>query len=114
MTDATEPGWVDVQACTLPEPDRPARLAEFDALFTSLTGVRRAQPAWLRLRFPAGAEERVRDLVARESRCCTFFDFDVRRRGGDVVLDVRVPRGRIGVLDALGARAEAARGSGGR
>jgi hypothetical protein len=43
--EATDATWV--QACTLPTVDQPARLAAFDALFTSaLREVRREEPGW--------------------------------------------------------------------
>lgn len=49
--------WVSVDACTLPTADRPARLAEFEALFSSsLSVLRREESGWLRLWFGGGAE----------------------------------------------------------
>jgi hypothetical protein len=105
-----ELAWVAADACTLPTADRPTRLAEFDGLFASLQEVRREEPGWLRLRLDdgEGVEDQARDLVARESGCCSFFDFTVQRGDGDVVVDVRVPDSRIAVLDGLTAQAEAA------
>ena len=96
--------------CTLPTADRPTRLAEFDGLFALLRGLRREERGWLRLRLDDadGVEARARDLTARESACCSFFDFDVHRETGEVVVDVRVPESRVAVLDGLTARAEAA------
>lgn len=112
-------GWVPADACSLPTAERPMRLAEFDALFAAaLEGLERAEPGWLRLRLAAGedTEARVRDLVARESECCSFFDFALRRGDGQtgdtelgLVLDVRVPPSRIEVLDGLAQQARAAR-----
>ena len=49
--------------------------------------------------------ERAAELTAREAGCCAFFDFTVRREGGDVVVDVRVPPSRAAVLDGLAALA---------
>jgi hypothetical protein len=96
--------------CTLPTADRPARLAEFDGLFALLRGLCREERGWLRLRLDdaEGVEARALDLTARESSCCSFFDFDMHREVGEVVVDVRVPESRVAVLDALTARAEAA------
>jgi thioredoxin len=106
----SELAWVPADACTLPTADRPTRLAEFDSLFTSLHEVRREEPGWLRLRLDAGegVEDRARDLTARESACCSFFDFSVHHGDGEVVVDVRVPDNRVVVLDGLTAQAEAA------
>lgn len=100
-------------ACTLPTIDRPLRLAEFDALFS--TAVRRVQPmsathARLRLAGPAGLADTVRDLAARETECCSFFDFTVTpetaNAGEMVILDVRVPARYAEVLSALSRRAD--------
>ena len=47
------------------------------------------------------------DLTARESQCCTFWLFTLTMAGGRVMLDVRVPPGKVAVLDALVVRAQA-------
>jgi thioredoxin len=104
--------WAPVDACTLPTAEQPLREAEFDALFaTALRGVQRPAPTWLRLTLAAadGVEARTPDLTARESSCCSFFDFQLTPAGDGLVLDVRVPQARAGVLDGLARRAEAAR-----
>jgi hypothetical protein len=118
---ADEPGpvplaWARVDACTLPTAERPVREAEFDALFAAaLHSVERPAANWLRLNLDAGAgvETRARDLTARESSCCSFFDFRLTTTDGAPTLDVRVPEARIEVLDGLARRAEAARAGGG-
>lgn len=109
-------GWVPVDACTLPTADQPMRLARFDELFrSSLTGLRRAEPGWLRLRLrgddPDEVAGRARDLTVKEAECCSFFDFTVDRDGEDVVVDVRVPDDKVLVLDGLAAQAQAAQGT---
>ncbi|SDP90390.1 thioredoxin family protein [Lentzea jiangxiensis] len=111
-TSAPAVGWVDAEACILPTTDQPIRLAEFDALFaSSLRGLRREEPGWLRLHLAGGAdvEAGARDLTAREAECCSFFDFTVSREGDEVIVDVRVPSDKEFVLDGLAAQAEAAR-----
>jgi len=110
-TDADR--WVR-QACTLPAAERPLRVAEFDDLFAAaLRDVRRLDPERLRLtlRGVPGLEATARDLAARESECCSFFTFTIRRHGENVVMDVQVPSSQVGVLDGLAARAAAARPS---
>lgn len=101
--------WVPAEACTLPTEDQPLRLAEFDELFTSsLRSVERGGNTWLRLRLEGAAEERARNLTARETDCCDFFHFDVRHGGDEVLIDVRVPSGRASVLDGLERQARTA------
>jgi hypothetical protein len=97
-------------ACTLPTAERPLRLAEFEGLFADhLT-----QLAWdggrLRLSLSGGAglRDAVADLTARESACCSFFDFSLSGLADAVVLEVGVPPERREILDALAALAEAA------
>jgi hypothetical protein len=101
-------------ACTLPTVDRPVRLAEFDELFaTAVRDVEILAPTHARMRLagPTGLEERVRDLAARETGCCSFFDFTVTpARAADdvaVVLDVEVPVAYADVLASLAQRASA-------
>lgn len=96
-------------ACTLlPTAERPRRIAEFDDLFrTAATGVtwigpRRAR--WSLIPEP-DVPARAADLIARESQCCTFFDFTLRVAPGSLTLDVAVPGERIAVLDGLVDRA---------
>ena len=106
--------WVP-EACALPTADQPLRVAEFDALFaTAVRPAERVGPTGLRIHLPAGeeTESTVRELVARETMCCSFFSFDVRHVPGETELDVRVPESQAAVLDAMGRRAEAARSGG--
>jgi hypothetical protein len=106
-----DPAWVP-DACTLPTVERPLRLAEFDDLFA--TAVRRVEPvtpthARLHLRGAKGLAAAVRDLTARETECCSFFDFtvtpDTAGEGETVTLDVEVPPPYTDVLHALARRA---------
>jgi hypothetical protein len=100
-----------VDACTLPMADRPLRVEEFGALFTAaLRRVERIDARQLRLTLTGagGLEERIRDLTARESQCCSFFTFTVTPTGDDVVLDVQVPATQTAVLDGLATLAAGA------
>jgi thioredoxin len=104
--------WVPVDACTLPTAAQPLRVAEFEALFASaLRGIERRRPGWLRLHLDGNTEVKssARELTARESSCCSFFDFQLTATDNGLVLDVRVPDERIEVLDGLARQAEAAR-----
>ncbi|MGC5289243.1 hypothetical protein [Micromonospora sp. DT231] len=104
----TDDAWVP-EACTLPTAERPLRLAEFDQFCTAaVQGLNRLSAQHLRLRLDGGTrtEEMARDLMARESSCCSFFTFGLSRPDPDSLwLDVRVPAAHVGVLDALAERA---------
>jgi len=99
-------------ACTLPTAERPTRLAEFDTLFaTAVRDVERVTPTHARLRLtgPAGLEETVRDLTAREAQCCSFFTFTLTPHGDALTLDIQVPKPYAEVLASLTDRAASAR-----
>ncbi len=105
------------QACALAPAERPTRLAEFDALFAGVVAGERVSDRRLRLVLAAdGADDlgdHVRDLVAREADCCSFFTFAVAEGpAGRVVLDIQVQDGYGGVLDAWASRALGQRNSG--
>jgi hypothetical protein len=106
--------FVIPDACTLPTAERPLRLAEFDALFaTAVRQVEVVGPTHARMRFtgPAGLAEKVRDLAARETECCSFFAFTVipepAGEGDALTLDVTVPPQYADVLASLAERAGA-------
>ncbi|MFG2333193.1 hypothetical protein ACGFMM_26710 [Streptomyces sp. NPDC048604] len=103
--------WVP-DSCTLPTSEQPLRVAEFDALFAErLTDLSRPDRLRLRLVLAGGddVEEAVRDLVARESGCCSFFTFAVSPGPERIQLDVSVDGAHEAVLDALQERAAAGR-----
>ncbi|MGW8765087.1 hypothetical protein ACWGN5_21545 [Streptomyces sp. NPDC055815] len=106
----SDPEWVP-RSCTLPTEERPLRVAEWDALWAErLTSLSRPEPLHLRLDLAGGdgVEDRVRDLVERESGCCAFFAFTTTP-GADVIrLDISVDPAHKAVLDALVARTGAA------
>jgi hypothetical protein len=91
-------------ACTLPTAAQPLRLAEFQALFASaLRRQERLSDVVLQLTLSSGdgLEGAVRDLTARESGCCSFFDFTITPTATGVVLDIGVPAAHASVLDVL-------------
>lgn len=107
--------WVPADACTLTTAEQPLRMEEFEALFaTALRGLERREPGWLHLRLTADpqVEASARELIERESECCSFFDFRLTHADGDLRLDVRVPEGRVDVVDGIARQAEAARAAG--
>lgn len=101
--------WVP-DSCSLPTAEQPLRVAEFAALFRdSVLGYTRTGATKLVLVVAADAEKTARELAARETECCTFFDFRFTASGSDVVMSVSVPESRTGVLDALTEAVSAAR-----
>ena len=86
----------------LPTVERPLRVAEFDELFrTSARGIQRISTTHGRVIFDPAAEERARDLAARESACCSFFGFAFTDTRDGLVLDITVPDSHADVLEAL-------------
>lgn len=104
--DSGAEAWVP-QSCALPTVAQPIRVAEFDTLFTTaLRSQQRLSPSVLRWELDPAAEQAARALAARESACCTFFDFTFSQAADGVFwVQVQVPPGQVGVLDALAARA---------
>jgi len=92
-------------SCTLPTAAHPVRQGEFEALFATALTAEPIAELHRRFSFAGGAAlaATVRDLAARESACCSFFDFVVSTdpAAGRVVLDVRVPAAQASVLDGL-------------
>jgi hypothetical protein len=88
-------------ACTLSPDGMTARLALIDALAAdglldrtpTETGMR------VRLRDTSDIEQRTRELVAAESKCCAFLDFDLGRDDGDLMLDISGPEDARPVID---------------
>ncbi|MCY0937559.1 hypothetical protein [Streptomyces sp. H34-S4] len=102
--------WVP-QSCTLPTKEQPLRVAEWDVMFSGrLASQSRPEPLRLRLDLVGGVgvEERVRDLVERESGCCSFFTFTTTPGAEMIGLDIAVDPTHEAVLDALADRTAAA------
>jgi hypothetical protein len=107
---STESTWVP-DACTLPTAEQPLRLAEWDALFAAdTTGIQQAAADAVRLtlRPDAAVAARAADLAARETGCCSFFEFTLTATGGHLTMQIRTPAAQNDVLDALAARARRA------
>jgi hypothetical protein len=99
--------WVP-EACTLPTAEQPLRVAEFDELLaTAVRPAERVDPTGLRFHLPGdeATAATARDLIARETTCCSFFVFELRASAAGTDLLVRVPPSQIAVLDAIQQRA---------
>jgi hypothetical protein len=96
-------------ACTLTSDGMAARLALIDALTADGLIDRTPTAAGLRVRLRDSPqiEERTRELIAAESLCCPFLDFNLDRDGGDLVLDVTGPQDARAVIDLFFAPAAA-------
>ncbi|MGI8721232.1 MAG: hypothetical protein ACR2JG_03295 [Geodermatophilaceae bacterium] len=105
------------ETCTLPTAAQPLRQAEFAAMCsTALRRPERLSRLHLRLTLAGGdgRADAVRDLAARETECCSFFDFTITPAADCVVLDIEVPESYVEVLDGLSALATDAAPSGSR
>ena len=80
-------------ACTLTPDGMTARLALIDALAADGLLDRTPTDAGLRVRLrdTPDIERRIRELLAAESACCAFLDFDLRHDDGDLVLEIAGP-----------------------
>ena len=94
-------------ACTLTPGDMTERLALIDALSADglLDRVDTERGIRVRLRDTPDVERRTRELVAAESACCPFLDFDLRRENGALVLDITGPSDARPVIDMFFTRA---------
>ena len=88
-------------ACTLTANGMTARLALIDALAADGLLDRTRTDAGLRVRLldRPDIEQRTRELVAAESRCCAFLEFDLGRESGELVLDISGPEDARPVID---------------
>ena len=112
--------WITGDFCTLPVAAQPFRVMEFDELFRSqIRPPRRIDARRVEFTFSNANDlyAQMSDLVARETACCSFFEFtineDALANQDHLVLQVGVPASRDEVLEALTERAHAAMGSGG-
>jgi hypothetical protein len=88
-------------ACTLAPDDMTARFALIDALTTDALLDRTATATGLRVRLrdTPEIEQRTRELIAAESKCCAFLHFTLVREDGELVLDVAGPDDARPVID---------------
>jgi hypothetical protein len=88
-------------ACNLTPDGMTARLALIDALAADGLLARTRTDAGLRVRLrdTPDIRQRTRELIAAESRCCAFLDFDLSRADGDLVLEISGPEDAQPVID---------------
>jgi len=79
-------------ACSLTAAEMPQRLAELSAIGRDgLLAVN--EDGVMRFRGDEGTRERLEAIVAAESRCCAFLEFDLREDYPELVLAVHAPEG---------------------
>ena len=89
-------------ACSLDLQERPARLAAIAALGRdALLGV--DADGTLRFRNDAVIRARLDTIVAAESVCCAFLDFDLSESGAELRLAITAPEGAETAARELGA-----------
>ena len=88
-------------ACTLTPEGITARRALIDALAADGLLDQTATDSGLRLRLrdTPDIEQRTRALIAAESSCCAFLDFDLGREDGDLALAISGPQAARPVID---------------
>jgi hypothetical protein len=88
-------------ACTLTPDGMTARLGLIDALAADAVLSRTPTEAGLRVRLrdTPEIEARTRELLAAESKCCAFLEFDLGRDDGDLVLDISGPEDARAVIE---------------
>jgi hypothetical protein len=55
----------------------------------------------LRFRADEAVRDRLEQVIAAESRCCAFLDFDLRDEAGALVLTVSAPEGAESIASGL-------------
>jgi len=101
----TEIQWAS-SSCTLPTVERPLREREFGALFqTALLSVRTETPERAELTLALESEQTARALAAKETSCCSFFEFNFTKTADALLMTVVVPPPHTKVLAALVASA---------
>ena len=88
-------------ACTLDRVEARDRAQLIDALAADALLARLPIDGGHRLFFRDGeeVERRLRELVAAESRCCSFLTLSIARRPGELQLDVTGPADARPVID---------------
>jgi len=88
-------------ACSL-QPEAQTKRADLGRSITErwLTGWQ-ATGRGAEMTFATGAEAELRELIAAESQCCAFLEFDLRSAGPELELDVTGPEGAQPIILAL-------------
>lgn len=98
-------------SCSLSTGDLEHRLADIAAIGReSLVGrTTEGRRHLLRFRSDADTRNRLEEVVAAEAACCSFLDFALQERGGELILSLAAPGDGQAVADALAAAFSEAR-----
>ena len=90
-------------ACTLTPDGFTARMGLIDALAADglIDRADTERGLRVRLRDTPEIEQRTRELVAAESSCCAFLDFQLNREDGAIVLEIPAPEDARPVIDVF-------------
>lgn len=88
-------------ACTLSAGDFKARAADIRRLARRSLLSSRREPLRLELIYAADSFAEVEDLVAKETACCAFLGFDLRRDATGVSLTITAPPAAAAAADEL-------------
>lgn len=88
-------------ACTLGAGDFEERIASMRDLSARSLVRSRREPLMLSLTYGREALGEVENLVAMESECCAFLDFDLRYDSAGVYLTITAPEAAKGAADDL-------------
>jgi hypothetical protein len=90
-------------ACTLSPADMPQRAADIRALGRdALLAVEGSEArATLRFRRDPATRARVETIIAAESKCCAFIDFELADAGDAIVLTLEAPAGGEAAMHML-------------
>lgn len=88
-------------ACTLGAGDFKERVAGIRALASRSLRSSHRKPLQLQLVYGPEALAEVEDLVAKESDCCSFLDFDLRHDSSAVRLTITAPVEALEATDEL-------------
>jgi hypothetical protein len=98
----SEPASAMPSSCTLAAPAFGVREAEFRSLFArALRDSEDVRERSVRLRLDPACEPELRDLLARERECCSFFEFELALTPEAAALRVGVPAGSEDALAFL-------------
>lgn len=88
-------------ACTLDAGDLKERVASIRDLASRHLLSSRREPLVLYLHYAPAALAEVEDLVAKESACCAFLDFDLKLVSREVALRITAPASAAAAADEL-------------